>query len=266
MVKGLYSAYNGMIQEQRRMDVITNNLANSDTTGYKREATVNQSFEAQLALRIKDLSTPNTANAIGNVNLGVKTGETYRDYSQGNFKVTDNTYDLAIGGDGFFAIPYTDKAGNTSVKYTRDGAFTVNTDGYLVTKDGDFVLNAAGAESGTGGAGNYIKIDPLKDVSVAADGTITQDNAVTGKIGLVDFEDYNYLSMFGENLYDAVDGAVKKDPIATVSQGVLEASNVNIVSEMVEMIAITRAYEANQKIIQTIDETLDKAANTVGKV
>lgn len=266
MVKGLYSAYNGMIQEQRRMDVITNNLANSDTTGYKREGTVNQSFDTQLALRIKDLSTANVANSIGNINMGVKTGETYRDYSQGSFKITDNTYDLALGGDGFFAVSYTDKDGNTSVKYTRDGSFTVNTEGYLVTKDGDYVLNQTGAENGTSGAGSFIQLDPTKDVTIDTDGTITQDNAVAGKVGVVDFEDYDYLTMFGENLYDATDGAVITDSTATVTQGALETSNVNIVTEMVEMITITRAYEANQKIIQTIDNTLDKAANTVGKV
>ena len=87
-----------------------------------------------------------------------------------------------------------------------------------------------------------------------------------GTIGLVDFEDYNYIQKFGENLYDIVDGATIIEADATIDQGCLEASNVNVVSEMVDMITISRAYQAGQKVINAVDETLDKAVNQVGKV
>lgn len=266
MVKGLYTAYTGMIEEMRRMDVMTNNLANADTTGYKKEGTVNQSFDAQLALKIKDTSEIFRARRLGDVNLGVKVGETYRNYSQGSFSVTDNPYDVALDGEGFFAIEFRSKNGETSIKYTRDGSFTVDENGYLMTKDGDYVLNANGARNTAGGQANYIRVDPNQEVTIDADGTIYQNNVQVAQIGIVDFANYDFLEKYGENLYNVVPGGQLQASNARIEQGCLEMSNVNVVSEMVDMITITRAYEANQKIITTIDETLDKAVNSVGQV
>ena len=140
MVKGLYTAYTGMINEQNRLDILSNNLANADTNGYKKEGATNQTFADELAIKIKDTSSYGMPQKLGTMSMGVHIGETYTDYSQGNFRVTDNATDFALDGDGFFAIAYTDKAGNTSVKYSRDGAFVVNTAGYLVTKDGDVMI------------------------------------------------------------------------------------------------------------------------------
>lgn len=266
MVKGLYTAYTGMIEEMRRMDVMTNNLANANTTGFKKEGTVNQSFDDQLAIKIKDSSEIMPAKRLGNVNLGVKVGETYRDYGQGSFSVTDNPYDVALDGEGFFAIEFRSKNGGTSIKYTRDGAFTVDRNGYLMTKDGDYVLNANGAANTAGGQANYIRVNPNVEVTIDTDGTIYQNNTAVARIGIVDFENYDYLEKYGENFYDTVPGARLIASDARIEQGCLEMSNVNIVTEMVDMITITRAYEANQKIITTIDETLDKAVNAVGQV
>ncbi len=266
MVKGLYTAYTGMIEEMRRMDVMTNNLANASTTGYKKEGTVNQSFDEQLAVKIKDTSEIVSRRRLGDVSLGTKVGETYRDYTQGSFSVTDNPYDVALDGEGFFAIEFRSKNGQTSIKYTRDGSFTVDRDGYLRTKDGDYVLNANGAANAAGGPANYVRVDPNQEVRIDTEGIVTQNNVQVGQIGIVDFEDYNYLEKYGENLYDPVAGAQRIASNAKIEQGCLEMSNVNIVSEMVDMITITRAYEANQKIITTIDGTLDKAVNTVGQI
>lgn len=266
MVKGLYTAWTGMVNEMNRLDVITNNLANADTNGYKKEGATSEPFQTQLALRIKDATAAGLrTKSLGDINLGVKIGETYRDYSQGSFKVTDNKYDCAIDGTGFFAVSFTDKAGNTSVKYTRDGAFTISTDGYLRTKDGDFVLNQNGAQSGNPGANNFIQLDPNVDFSIDGKGFITQNNQVVGQLGLIDFEDYNYLEKYGENLYDLADGGQTVPAQGSIVQGSLEAPNVQIVDEMVTMITISRAYEANQKMIQTFDTMLDKAVNEVGK-
>lgn len=248
------------------MDVMTNNLANASTTGYKKEGTVNQAFDDQLAIKIKDMSETVPARRLGDVNLGVKVGETYRDFRQGSFTVTDNPYDLALEGDGFFAIEFTNKNGETSVKYTRDGSFTVDQNGYLMTKDGDYVLNANGAMNSVGGEANYIRVNPNQDVRIESNGAVFQNDVQVAQIGVVDFENYNYLEKYGENLYDVVQGGQIVAANARVEQGCLEMSNVNIVTEMVEMITITRAYEANQKIVTTIDGTLDKAVNTVGQV
>jgi flagellar basal-body rod protein FlgG len=264
MVKGLYTAYTGMVNEQKRLDVLANNLANADTNGYKKEGTTSQTFADELAIKIKDTSAYSVARKLGTISMGVHIGETYTDYSQGSFEVTDNETDFALAGDGFFAIAFTDKAGNTTVKYTRDGAFTVNSDGYLVTKDGDYVLNQTGALNADPNA--KIQVDPNLSITVDEAGNIFQDGEQVAQLGTVDFEDYDYLEKYGENLYNMVDGGVRIASEAKIEQGTIEASNVNIVSEMVNMITISRAYQAGQKVINTIDETLDKAVNDVGNV
>lgn len=257
MVKGLYTAYTGMVNQQKRLDVLTNNLANSATTGFKKEGTVSQSFDHMYAVKIKDSSEAYLNRRIGSVSLGAKIGEVYTDFTQGPFQVTDNTFDFALEGEGFFGISFTSKAGVTSIKYTRDGAFTLREDGFLVTKDGDFVLNAQG---------NPIQLDTTATIKVNTLGQIFENDVLVDQLGVFDFEDYNYLEKYGENMLQPVEGAVMREAAGKVHQGYLEASNVNVISEMVEMINITRAYETNQKMIQTIDQTLDKTVNQVGKL
>lgn len=257
MVKGLYTAYTGMVNQQNRMDVLSNNLANASTTGYKKEGSTTQSFDTVLAYKIKDNSEATGSRHIGNMNLGVKIGENYTDYTQGSFRTTENTYDLALSGEGFMAVEFTDKAGNTSTKYTRDGSFTLSKEGYLVTKDGDFVLDSAG---------KHIKLNPLMESSIDEAGNISQNGTRVATIGIKDFTDYNYLKHYGENYYQTVDGATQKAATAKVQSGYLETSNVQVVKEMVELISVTRAYESNQKLVQTIDGTLDVAANQLGRV
>ncbi|MCD7725470.1 MAG: flagellar hook-basal body protein [Clostridiales bacterium] len=278
MLKGLYTAYTGMINEQHRMDVMTNNLANADTNGYKKEGTTSQAFDTVLAYKIKDLSeagnlpvglgtaktydedsvdNPDRWISRTGMNLGVKIGENYVDYSEGPIKETGNTFDLAISDTGFFAVEYTNKAGETSTKYTRDGNFTMDQQGYLVTQDGDFVLDENGRR---------IRMDTTLSVSIDRSGRITQDGAEVAVIGLTDFEDYDYLERFGENYFQPVDGATEIDCESEIYSGYLETSNISIVTEMVNMITIQRQYESNQKLITTYDETLDTAVNQLGKI
>lgn len=257
MVKGLYTAYSGLINEQNRMDVLTNNLANADTNGYKKEGATSQSFDDVLAFKIKDTSeSPYLAKKIGNMNLGVKIGENYTDYSQGSFKVTNNTFDIAISGDGFFNVQFTNKAGETSTKYTRDGSFTLDSSGYLRTKDGDYVMGTRGR----------IRLNPNADTSIDSMGNITQNGTAVASLRITDFEDYNYLEHYGENYYEPVDGARTKEANVTLHSGYIETSNVQVVQEMVEMISTSRAYESNQKMIQTFDTTLEIASSQLGKV
>lgn len=256
MVKGLYTAYTGLKQQQNRLDIITNNMANASTTGYKKEGVTSVGFDEVLAVKIKDSSDAYLNKALGHMSMGVKIGETYTDYSQGSFRVTDNDYDLALDGAGFFEISFTNKAGETTTKYTRDGSFTLTKEGFLVTKDGDFVLGSNGP----------IQIDTQLKASIDDNGNIYQEGELVDTINVVDFTDYNYLAKYGENLYDLVEGGTMQESAARVQQGVLEMSNMNIVSEMVDMIAITRNFESNQKVMQTIDDTLDKTVNQVGRV
>lgn len=256
-----------MIEEQRRLDVLSNNLANSNTTGYKKEGTTNAAFDRQLALRIRDSGDLGFSRGLGDIQQGVKVGETYTDWSQGSFHITDEKSNLAIGGDGFFAIAYTDKQGNTSVKYTRDGEFTVDSQGYFRTANGDYLLDMNGATSGQISEANYVRVDPLQTYTVDELGNIWQNNTIVDTVGVVDVNNTDYLSKYGENLYDLVDGgSVTRGTNFQIEQGALETSNVNVVDEMVSMITIQRAYEAGQKVIQAEDETLDMATGQVGKV
>ena len=248
MVRGLYTAYTGMRNQQHRLDTITNNLANSSTTGYKREGATAQAFDDMLMTKLKDGSEGYVDRNVGTMSLGVKIGENYTDYTQGSFKATENTFDLAIGGSGFFTLSYTNKRGVESTTYTRDGSFTLNKEGYLVTKDGDFVQGESG----------NIKLSRDADIVFDDDGTIYENGQYADKLLIADFEDYNYLEKFGENMYRPVEGITEKEGDFTINQGYLEMSNVNVISEMVEMIAITRNYETNQKFIQSTDSSLEQ--------
>ncbi|MCD8038320.1 MAG: flagellar hook-basal body protein [Lachnospiraceae bacterium] len=256
MLRGLYTAYTGMLNEQYRMDIMSNNLANADTTGYKKEGSTSQAYDEVMAVKIKDLSeNPNVPKELGNMSLGVKIGETYTDFSQGSLRITDNTYDLALGGDGFFNIEFTNKAGETSTKYTRAGDFTVTKDGWLVTKDGDYVL----------GENGRIQLSTTAESTVIdGEGNIYQNGSLVASLKITSFEDTNYLTHYGETMWDAKDGAVSydtEDP--NVYQGYLEMSNANVVKEMVNMITISRQYETNQKMITTFDDSLEKSMELI---
>lgn len=288
MLKGLYTAYTGMINEQHRMDVLTNNLANATTNGFKKEGTTSEAFDTVLAYKIKDLSEAGNlprpmatnrpvdeaeaSNPLNEtymdrrvsrtgLNLGVKIGENYVDYSEGPIKETGNVLDLALTDRGFFSIQYTNKAGETSIKYTRDGNFTMNAQGYLTTQDGDFVLDEDGQR---------IQLDPGRDISINTNGDIFQEGEIVATVDVTDFEDYNYLERFGENLFQPVDGATEIDREAMAEElgtntqihsGFLEMANISVVTEMVNMITLQRQYESNQKVITTYDDTLEQAVN-----
>ena len=258
MLRGLYTAHTGLRNEQNRMDILTNNLANASTVGFKKEGSTSQPFREVLAVKIKDSSVGlGTVQPIGHSRLGVKIGENYTDYTQGSFRITDNTYDLALAGSGFFALEYTDSQGETSTKYTRAGNFTLTQEGYLVNNDGMYVLDTQNRR---------IQLDTLKDAAIDSTGSIIQDGRQVARIQVTDFEDYDYLEKVGDTFFQPVEGATPMEGSAEVKSGVLEMSNMSVISEMVNMIAVTRAYESNQKIMQTYDESLGIAVSQLGKV
>lgn len=257
MVRGLYTAYTGMANEQKRLDIISNNLANSATVGYKEENVTSRAFKDYLAVKIRDGSNAYIDQGIGTFNPGVKIGETYMDWTQGSLRQTGNTYDIAITGNGFFAMRVTDANGNSTIKYTRCGTFKCTADGYIVDVDGNHLQ----------GAGGDLQVPTdANDIVIKSDGSVFADGVLVDTINLVDFADYNYLELYGDNMYNAVDGATMIEATGTLEQGYTEQSNVNVISEMVSMITITRAYEAGQKMIRTTDSLLDVAANQIGRV
>ena len=255
MVRGLYTAWTGMYNEQKRLDVIANNIANSATTGYKQEGVTSQSFDNMLAIKVRDYSV-NKDEVIGSMTLGVKVGEVYTNHTQGSVRSTGNTYDLALDGSGFFKMRVTDMAGNDHIRYTRAGNFTVTQEGYVTDADGNRLQSQAGD----------LLVPTDAEVVFDQQGFVYANGELVDQLALVDFQDYNYLKKYADTMYEPVAGATEIEVEGQVLQGFLEQSNVNVVKEMTQMIAITRAYEANQKVLKAMDTTLDQAVNSVGRV
>jgi len=253
MIRGLYTAYTGMRNEQRRLDIISNNVANSATYGYKEEGVSNQSFEDLLTLKIHDNSEVFPNKYIGKMSLGVKIGEVYTNYDQGSFVQTDGKYDLAIEGKGFFQV----STKNNKVRYTRNGSFTMTNDGRITDFDGNELI----------GRNGIVRIpNNAKQVVIDSQGNVFADDRLINQIQLVDFNNYDYLQKVGDTMYEPVNGARRVRADGLIRQGYIEQSNVNVIDQMVNLINTQRAYETNQKVIKTVDSMTDGAVNTVGRV
>jgi flagellar basal-body rod protein FlgG len=261
MIRGLYTSGWSMLANSKKLDVITNNLANVNTAGFKKDTVVFESFPDLLTKRIHD--TQNSSN-IGSMSLSHDVGEIFTYYTQGQMSQTNNRMDLAINDDNtgeaaspaFFTIGVMDPQDNSNLKeyYTKDGAFIINTNNQLATKDGHLVLGENGPitlESG--------------DFSVDNKGNVVQNGSVVDKLKITQFSDATKLRKFGDNLVEN-QGSETSDFSGVVLQGFSEASNVNVISEMVDMITVMRAYEANQKVLQAQDSTLEKVVSEVGAV
>lgn len=251
MIRGWYIGSSGMNAQQTRLDAISNNLANADTTGFKRDIAVSKSFPELLMRRMGDdgvYETPfgsaDVAPIIGKIGLGVETNELYTDFEQGSFKQTSTHTDMALSGEGFFAVETPN-----GERYTRNGNFLVGKEGILVTKEGYPVL----------GENGYIQVADDR-FTVNQDGMVysEDDMQLIDRFKIVRFDNERYLQKMGSSLYKDTDvtGAAyiaegKERPV--VLQSYVETSNVNVVNEMVSMIEVNRAYEANQKTIQAQD-------------
>jgi flagellar basal-body rod protein FlgG len=251
MLRSLYIAGTGMLVQRKKMDVLTNNIANVETTGYKTDTLLSRSFKDILIERMNDPAVINISNSVGPLNTGVHIDEVVVNFTQGNMEETERLTDLAIDGPGFFTVATQD-----GERYTRDGSFGINNEGYLVTADGYYVQGAGGAINvGLGG------------FAVDAQGNITVDGTSAGQLKIVNFEDLTGLRKTGNNLYANYTGqAVLQTELGTVRQGSLEASNVDITRQMVDMMEISRTYELNQRMVKMIDESLGKTVNEVGRV
>lgn len=259
MVRGLYTAYTGMANEQKRLDIISNNMANVSTYGYKKESVANEAFKEVLTTKIRDASEAYLDRYIGNMSLGVRAGEVYTDYTQGSVIHTGNSLDIAINGKGFFKLKVKDKNGNESFKYTRNGRFTQLEDGTIVDMNGNHLVN--------NNNGDIVLPTTARVIRIDKDGSVFADNKYVDTVKIIDIDDYNAIEKYGQNLYTLKEpGNEKPAKFNSIMNGYIEQSNVNVVYEMVNLITITRAYEANQKSIWTADMMLDKAVNQVGKV
>ncbi len=258
MIRGLYTSGWSMLALQKKMDVVTNNMANVSTSGYKKDTLVLESFPSLLTKIVKDYGgTPGNSRDIGTMSLGDDVGEVFTNYTQGQITKTGNNLDMAISesNNAFFSVSMTDANGNENEYYTRDGSFTKGSDGSLLTSDGYSVLGKNGPIKL--GSGDFI---------VGSDGTIQQNGVTVDQLKITEFADTTQLKKYGNNLVTSDADASTKQFSGIVEQGFTELSNVNIVKEMVDMITVTRAYEANQKVLQAQDGTLEKAVNEVGRV
>jgi len=247
-----------MLAIEKKMDIISNNMANAATNGYKKDTLVLESFPELMTKKIKDFSgTSFRPQDIGTMRHSSDVGEVFTYYSQGQLNKTENEFDMAIrdSDNAFFTIAVPDENGNFSVFYTRDGAFSRNSNNMLVTREGYAVL---------GENGPIVLQDG--EFAVSEDGTVTQNGEIIDKLLITEFQDTSALRKYGLNLVKADEGAVTTEFTGTVQQGFIELSNVNIVREMVDMITVLRLYEANQKILLAMDGTLEKAVNQVGSV
>jgi flagellar basal-body rod protein FlgG len=349
MIRGLYISASAAVSESKRIDVIANNMANVNTTGYKKDLMLTQNFSEILISKIngridKDIlnarsseagiesesngeaytaTTPsgyfnvetplgisrsrsigfnvneegflvtpqgsyilgqngrintggapvsvdatgqvlaggtavdrlkvsNPLNVLGHLSYGIHSSEVRTNYEQGQLQPTENSFDIALRGKGFFSIETPE-----GERYTRNGEFSKDADGYLVTKEGYKVLGEAG----------HIKIDG-SNMIVNENGEVYKDDQIIDKLKLVDFRDYKVLRKEGDGLVRIEEG-IEEGPVAasiSVQQGFIEGSNVNSVKEMVEMLAMMRTYEANQKMITIQDGLLEKAVNNIARI
>jgi len=254
MMKGLYTAASGMMAQQLNMDTISNNLANINTTGFKK-GRVN--FQDLMYANLNDAGANNPMGA--QVGMGVRDAGTEKTFTQGSLSQTSDPFDLAIQGNGFFEVTQQDG----TKAFTRDGSFSVNPQGQMVTNSGDLV---------------GVTIPPgSTDVKIAPDGTVTavlagqKEPVPIGNIQIVDFVNPQGLKALGANKYEATNasGAPQKgkpgeNNLGSIAQGYLEKSNINVVEEMISIIQAQRAYEINQKGIEAADQ-MQKLANQLKK-
>jgi len=258
MIRSLWIAKTGMEGQQTKLDAISNNLANVGTNGYKRTGVV---FEDLMYQNLRQSGAPAgdgsqlpTGLQLG---LGVRAAATTRSFAQGSLTQSGNPYDLAIKGQGFFQVEMPD--GSTA--YTRDGAFQIDADGRLVTNNGMPVQPGITIPA------------TAQSVTVSADGTVSarlpgeSTPTVVGQLQLAGFVNPAGLEPRGQNLFGetASSGAPSvsapdSNGLGALQQGMVEGSNVNVVEELVTMIATQRAYELNSKAIQTSDQMLQRLA------
>ncbi|MDZ7579462.1 MAG: flagellar basal-body rod protein FlgG [Deltaproteobacteria bacterium] len=259
MIRSLWTAATGMQAQTLNIDVISNNLANVSTTGFKKGRAEFQDLLYETLRPAGVASSEETAVPTGiQVGHGTRPAAVNRIFAQGDFQQTKNELDLAIEGGGFFQILQP----NGETAYTRDGAFKLDNEGRIVNADG-FLL-----EPEISVPNNTIAI------SIAIDGTVSVLQAgqaepiEIGTIELARFMNPAGLHSIGRNLYsptaasgDVIIGTAAEDSFGTIAQGYLEGSNVSVVEEMVSMIVAQRAYETNSKVIQASDEMLQMANN-----
>lgn len=278
MFRGFYTVASGMVAQQRKTELLTNNMANANTPGFKADQSVVRSFPDMLLSRIGSTNIPvdrnlniKTAKQVGAVNTGVYLQETIPLFVQGQIRETEMTTDLALVDGAMPADPETGVAGAIFFRlengegqelYTRNGNLTLDAAGNLVNPQGLYVLSETGE-----------RIQLQNDnFSVTPDGRVMQDGTEVARIGISFAANPEMLQKQDNGLFGTADNGVlpsaydAEGVTFSMQQGFLEGSNVDPSKTMTELLTAYRAFEANQKILQAYDRSMEKAVNEVGRV
>jgi flagellar basal-body rod protein FlgG len=248
MIRGLYTAASGMMVEAARQETITNNISNSETTGFKKDLALQRAYPEQAIARVGEGRTFPFRPVMGVLGLGSLVDSIHTSYEQGSLIESGRPTDLASVGNGFFTVDTPE-----GIRFTRNGSFSLDADRYLVNDHGHRVLGISGP----------LQL-PEGELTVDAAGRIFVNETLQGELQLTGFDDPANLRKVGYSLFAAGDGVAQAPFDGQVKQGFLEGSNVQVVQEMVRMISAMRAYETNQRAVQAQDELLGKAVNEIG--
>lgn len=250
MIKGLYSAVSAMVMNAARQQVLSHNIANMETPGFKQIFTSVGDFMQEQAVYAK--RTNGSTDYVGLLGLGSQIGLEFVDFEQGALQETENPLDFAIQqGNGFFRVDTPD-----GERYTRDGRFLRDADNNLVTVEGFYVLDDAG---------NQIEL-PEGEVALASDGTISVNGEEVAQLGIGVFENPRDELEHTEGNFFTGPAESTSDDEPRVVQGYLETSNANPSQLMTQLVEVARSYEAAQKLVQNHDELLGKAIASLGHI
>jgi flagellar basal-body rod protein FlgG len=240
-----------MLLQRRKMETLTNNITNAETTAYKKEFNVAHSFDEVMTRRINDPQHRLIQRReVGPLHLGTQVDQLYIDFTQGGLEETLRNTDLALIGDAFFVVQTAD-----GERYTKTGHFYLNNEGYLTDGEGNELLGEDGP----------IYVGGL-EFTVNSFGDVFTEDGYMDTIRVVSFEDNGVLRRQGSNLYYSLEPPQEETNPFNIAQGFLETSNVDIGREMVDMLAMYRTYETNQRMITMIDESLGRAVTEIGRL
>ncbi|MDD4699522.1 MAG: flagellar hook-basal body protein [Oscillospiraceae bacterium] len=241
MVRGFYTAGSGMITSSRKLDIAGENISNSSTSGYKKDEVTLSSFEQQLISKISS-----TSDHIGNISLGQTIRSTNTDFEQGAITQTDNPFDLAISGDGFFTVQGTDN----KTYYTRNGEFKVDDQGYVTTADGAKLMGNNGAVNSDG-----------QLFTVSSEGGVYVRDRLIDNLTIYNPTDTSSMVKYGNGMFTETGTSAQKAFTGSIGQGCIESSNVSMMDTMMGMMAGQNAFTSCSQAVKMIDETLEQAVN-----
>ena len=269
MSKGIFTAVSGAIAQSAKLDTIANNLANVNTTGFKRDGQLFREYLTSYEKEPSVIQVPRVPASIesfydmqGGDKSFVELNGTFTDFAQGSLKATGNPLDLALEGQGFFEV-----LTPNGVRLMRSGSLAIGAEGEIVTKQGFPVLRDGGA--GQDPATRALKTTAGGPITISSEGEIYEGGASRGRLSVLAVGNPDALQKIGDGLYSLRDNLQPELTVAAeakVHQGFLEGSNVNIIKEMTDMIATTRVFESTQKAIQAYDQMAQKAVNDVPKL